>query len=103
MLLVVISAFWFLVAVRRKQRAEYGAGREQSQLLHRSVQYSTVQYGAAQQGQYSTVQYSTVQYSTVRQDSRSFRSLKLFKLVIFYDDDKHFWGVTMVQTRALLV
>ena len=58
MLLVVISAFWFLVAVRRKQRAEYGAGREQSQLLHRSVQYSAVQY--------STVQYSTVQYSRVQ-------------------------------------
>ena len=53
MLLVVISAFWFLVAVRRKQRAEYGAGREQSQLLHRSVQYSTVQHSAVQ---YSTVQ-----------------------------------------------
>ena len=48
MLLVVISAFWFLVAVRRKQRAEYGAGREQSQLLHRSVQYSTVQYSTVQ-------------------------------------------------------
>ena len=48
MLLVVISAFWFLVAVRRKQRAEYGAGREQSQLLHRSVQHSTVQYSTVQ-------------------------------------------------------
>ena len=65
MLLVVISAFWFLVAVRRKQRAEYGAGREQSQLLHRSVQYSTAHYSTVQL-LHRSVQYSTVQYSTVQ-------------------------------------